>query len=254
MRNERFKRKERPLIWAHRGASGYAPENTMVSFEKAIEMGADGIELDVQLTKDGKLVVIHDEQVDRTGDATGWVKDLTFEEIRSINFNKDFPEYGRQKIPTLKEVYELLRPTELTVDCEIKTGMIFYPHIEEMVIGLAREMGMEDRILYSDFNHYSCVKLHEIDPSAYVGFLCYDGTIDAVDYCIKHGADAVHPALFNLQYPGYIERAHEAGLDINTWTVNEKEHIMLALKAGVNAIITNYPDRAMEVIRSCGDK
>ncbi len=249
MRKDRFKRKDRPLIWAHRGASGYAPENTMVSFEKAIELKADGIELDVQLTKDGQMVVIHDEQVDRTGDGTGWVKDLTFAEIRSINFNKEFPEYGRQQIPTLAEVYELMRPTGMTIDVELKTGMIFYPHLEEMVVSLTEEMGMKDVVLYSDFNHYSCMKLHEADPGAYVGFLCFDGMIEQVDYCVKHGADAVHPALFNLQYPGYIEQAHKAGLDINTWTVNEAEHIALACKAGVNAIITNYPDRAMEVIK-----
>lgn len=91
-------------IWAHRGASGYAPENTMEAFSEAVRRKADGIELDVQLTKDGEIVVIHDEKLNRVSDGSGWVKDHTLKELRKLNFNKTFPEQGAARIPTLKEV------------------------------------------------------------------------------------------------------------------------------------------------------
>ena len=94
---------ERTLVWGHRGASGYAPENTMAAFEKAVELGADGIEVDVQLTKDGELVVIHDETIDRVSDGSGWVKDYTYAKLIKHNFNRTHPEYEHAQIPTLEE-------------------------------------------------------------------------------------------------------------------------------------------------------
>lgn len=94
---------ERTLVWGHRGASGYAPENTMAAFEKAVELGADGIELDVQLTKDGELVVIHDETIDRVSDGSGWVKDYAYAKLIKHNFNRTHPEYEHAQIPTLEE-------------------------------------------------------------------------------------------------------------------------------------------------------
>ena len=167
---ENFRKKDRCLVWAHRGASGYAPENTLEAFKKAVEMGADGVELDVQLTKDDQMVVIHDELIDRTSDGRGWVKDMTLEELRKYNYNKTHPEYEHADIPTLREVYELLKPTGLTINVELKTGIVFYEELERKVIELTKEMGMEDKVLYSSFNHYTCVKLHELNPEAYVGF------------------------------------------------------------------------------------
>ena len=125
MEFEQFKKKDTPLVWAHRGASAYAPENTLEAFRLAIEQGADGIELDVQLTKDDVLVVIHDEWLDRTSDGKGWVKDYTFEELRKYNYNKTCPEFEHADIPTLREVYELIKPTDLTVNVEIKSGIVF---------------------------------------------------------------------------------------------------------------------------------
>ncbi|MCR5155002.1 MAG: glycerophosphodiester phosphodiesterase [Lachnospiraceae bacterium] len=239
----------KPLVWAHRGACGYAPENTLLSFKKAIELGADGIELDVQLTKDDVMVICHDETVDRTSDGTGWIKDLTFAELRKLNFNKTFPEQGRATIPTLEEVYALIKPTNLTINVELKTGIVFYKDLERKVIELTEKMGMADRVIYSSFNHYSCVKIHELRPETYVGFLYADGPIDMAPYAKKHGANALHPALYNLQFPNYMQDAAANGLDVNVWTVNEPEHIGLCAKMGVHAIITNYPDRVKEIIK-----
>ena len=122
---------KKTLVWAHRGASAYAPENTLEAFQKAVDLKADGIELDVQMTKDGTLVVIHDEMVDRVSGASGWVKDYTYEKLKKIDVNLRFAQYGPQYIPTLEEVCELIRPTGLTINVELKTGVIFYPEIEE---------------------------------------------------------------------------------------------------------------------------
>jgi len=107
-------------VWAHRGASGYAPENTLPAFALAVEQGADGVELDIQLTKDGQIVVIHDETIDRVSNGSGWVKDYTLSQLKKFNFNKTFPEYGFVTIPTLEEVYDLLKDTGLTVNVELK--------------------------------------------------------------------------------------------------------------------------------------
>lgn len=238
----------KPLVWAHRGASGYAPENTLAAFEKAVELGADGVELDIQLTKDDEIVVIHDEKIDRTSDGEGWVKDYTLEELRGFNYNRTKPEYEHADIPTMREVFELLKPTGLFINIEIKTGVFFYEKIEEKILALTKEMDMEDRVCYSSFNHYTVKRIHELKPDAEVGFLYADGPIDMPSYGEKHGGNALHPALYNLQYDGFIKECKEKGLKLNVWTVNEKEHMQLCCKYGVNAIITNYPDIAREVV------
>ena len=155
---------EKTKVWAHRGASGYAPENTLDAFRKAVEMGADGIELDVQMTKDGELVVIHDETIDRVSNGKGWVKDYTYEELKKFNFNKTHLEYTKEEIPTLEQVYLLIKPTNLTINVEIKTGIVFYPGIEERVLELTERLGMKERVIYSSFNHYTIRKIKELDP------------------------------------------------------------------------------------------
>ena len=129
-------------IWAHRGASGYAPENTLEAFALAVEQEADGVELDIQLTKDQRLVVIHDETLDRVSERHGYVKDFEWKELCKIPVNRTIPEYKEVFIPTLEDVYQLLKSSGLTVNVELKTGVIWYPQIEEKVLALTKEMGM----------------------------------------------------------------------------------------------------------------
>lgn len=238
----------KPLVWAHRGASGYAPENTLAAFQKAVDLGTDGVELDIQLTKDDQIVVIHDEMIDRTSDGKGWVKDYTLEELRAFNYNRTKPEYKHADIPTMREVFELLKPTGLFINIEIKTGVVFYEKIEEKILALAKEMGMEDRVCYSSFNHYTVTRIHELKPDAEVGFLYADGPIDMPSYGVKHGVNALHPALYNLQYDGFVKECKEKGLKLNVWTVNERPYMEMCCQYGVDAIITNYPDIAKEVV------
>ena len=238
----------KPLVWAQRGASGYAPENTLAAFQKAVDLGADGVELDIQLTKDDQIVVIHDETIDRTSDGKGWVKDYTLEELRAFNYNRTKPEYKHADIPTMREVFELLKPTGLFINIEIKTGVVFYEKIEEKILALTKEMGMEDRVCYSSFNHYTVTRIHELKPDAEVGFLYADGPIDMPSYGVKHGVNALHPALYNLQYDGFVKECKEKGLKLNVWTVNERPYMEMCCQYGVDAIITNYPDIAKEVV------
>lgn len=239
---------KRTLVWAHRGASGYAPENTLEAFQKAIELKADGIELDVQMTKDGQLVIIHDETVDRVSNAKGWVKDYTYDEISKLNVNKDFPDYGFVRIPTLEEVYRLMKPTELVINVELKNGIVFYDELEEKVMDLTKKMGLSERVIYSSFNHYSVMKLKKLDPGVDVGFLYEDGYLEMPEYASRHGVKALHPALYNLQYPNFIQECKDRRIAIRPWTVNEIEYMKLLCNYQVDAMITNYPDIANKVV------
>lgn len=233
---------KKTLIWAHRGASAYAPENTLAAFQQAVDLKADGIELDVQKTRDGKLVVIHDETVDRVSRASGWVKDFTYEKLRKINVNQRFPQFGMQYIPTLEEVYELLKPTKLTVNVELKTGVIFYPEIEEQVLCLTEQMGMQGRVIYSSFNHYTIRKIRQLEPNAMTGMLYQDGIIEAAKYASRVvQANALHPAIYNVQFPDFFEECHRYGLKVHVWTVNEEQYMRLLCENDADAMITNDP-------------
>ena len=125
-------------IWAHRGASAYAPENTLEAIELALRMGADGIELDVHRTRDGKLVVIHDETVDRTSNGSGYVKDMTCAELKKLDFSNGFEKYRGARIPTLKEVYGMLRSTQALINVEIKCTICSWNAARPL---LRRELG-----------------------------------------------------------------------------------------------------------------
>ncbi|MDE6182363.1 MAG: glycerophosphodiester phosphodiesterase, partial [Eubacteriales bacterium] len=142
-------------IFAHRGASAYAPENTMEAFKLAIKQNADGIEIDVHLTKDNHVVVIHDETIDRVSNGKGFVRDYTLEELRQFSYNYNFNQYENVKIPTLEDVLELIKPTNLILNIELKTNFLWYENIEEIVLSIVDKFEMQDRIIYSSFNHYS---------------------------------------------------------------------------------------------------
>lgn len=239
---------KKTLVWAHRGASAYAPENTLEAFSQAVEQKADGIELDVQKTKDGRLVVIHDETLDRVSRATGWVKDFTYEKLKKVNVNQHFLQLGPQYVPTLEEVYDLIRPTDLTVNVELKTGVVFYPEIEEQVLAVTEQMGMQERVIYSSFNHYTIRKIRQLKPDARTGMLYQDGLIGAAAYASKTlQADALHPAIYHVQYPDFFEECRRYRLKVHVWTVNEEPHMRLLCENSVDAMITNDPKLARAV-------
>jgi len=239
-------------VWAHRGASGwdvqYAPENTMPAFEKAVEMGADGIELDVQLTKDGKIVIIHDETINRVSDGEGWVKDFTLKELKKFSFSKIHPEYGFVEIPTLEEFFEMMQGNNLDINIELKTGFIFYEGLEEKTAALAKKMRMEERIIYSSFNHYSVQKIKKLAPMSKTGLLFTDGFIGVPVYGKNLEVNALHPRRHLLQYPGFIEECKRQNLELNVWTVDAKIDMKKMCELSVDAFITDCPDHGRRIV------
>lgn len=233
-------------VWAHRGASGYRPENTMEAFELAIKQGADGIELDVHTTADGKVVVIHDETLDRVTNTSGVIWEKTLAELKSLNICAE--KYGEGfRIPTLSEVLDLMRKTDMMINIELKNSIYRYDGMEEKVMEMVKEMQMEDQIIYSTFNHYSLVKLKELNPNVKTGALISDGLVDAVPYIKKLGVDAIHPAIYHLLYPHFVEDVKKAGLDLHVWTADEPMHIHMIKDIGAQAVITDFPDRAIAI-------
>lgn len=236
-------------ICGHRGASGYAPENTLEAFQLAAEQGADAVELDVHLTRDGALLVAHDEKIDRVSDGTGLIAEQTLAQLKKFNFNRLHPEYENAKAPTLSEVYELLKPLGLVINVELKTGINPYPGIEEKALELAAKMGMEDRVLYSSFNHASLERLQALKPDAYCGAL-YDGILlRPWRYARDNKLNALHPHYRNVIFlPEYCRKAHKAGIEVNVWTVNSEREMKAMIEAEVDMMITNYPDRARAML------
>ncbi|MCQ2484239.1 MAG: glycerophosphodiester phosphodiesterase [Clostridia bacterium] len=236
---------------AHRGFSGKYPENTMLAFRKAVEIGADGIELDVQYTKDRQLVIIHDESVDRTCDGKGLVADMTLEELRKLDASAGFRGiYGINRIPTLREYFELVAPLKgFVTNIELKTGINEYDGIEQMVCDMIKEFGLEDRIIISSFNHFSVARFKALCPEMKCGFLEGDWIIDFGAYAKKNGADFVHPR-YNTVTDETAAEILSNGIGINTWTVNTEDEVRRLYKLGVNSVIGNYPDMAKEVIET----
>ena len=240
-------------IWAHRGASGTYPENTLEAFQAAVDAGADGIELDIQLTSDGEIVVCHDETIDRTSEGTGFIKDMTLAQLKELDFSRTHPEHGPCRIPTMREVFQLIQPTSLVINIELKTGMFDYDGIEEKITALTEEFSMNERVIYSSFNHLSILHLKEICPKAHTAFLYADGPVDMPSYAARYGVEAIHPWYWNLRWPDLKKDCDEAGLKIHAWTVNTEEEALTCLKEGIDALITNYPEQ-MLAIRSKFEK
>ena len=234
-------------VFGHRGASGYAPENTLEAFELAAKMGADGVELDVQIAKDGELVVAHDETIDRVANGQGLICELTTAQMKRLRFNKTHPEYENATIPTLREVCELLRPTGLWINIELKNSRIFYESLEEKCVKLVYETGMAGRVFYSSFNHHSMRHMKQIDPALCCGLLYEATMIEPWRYAHALGMDAIHPHFSELQIPEEAAQAHALGLKVNVWTANTEREIRDSLLAGADTVISNYPDRALAV-------
>jgi glycerophosphoryl diester phosphodiesterase len=241
------------FIYAHRGASGHAPENTLEAFALAVSMGADGVELDVHISADGELIVIHDEKVDRTTNGTGYVKDMTLQQLKALDASNGKEGYQGAKIPTLAEVYDLLRDTGLHVNVEIKTDQIMYPDIEKKCLEMEREKGMEGRVIYSSFNHYTIANLLRLNPNAKTGLLYMSGLYQPWTYAKSVGATHIHPFFPSIFLPDLPQGCAENGVGINLWTVNDPKVMALCVQCGAG-IITDYPDVAVQVRRKASEK
>ena len=245
---------KQPVVFAHRGASAYAPENTMASFRKALEMGAGGIELDVQASSDGHLVVIHDEAVDRVSNGKGMIRDKTLMELKSLDFGSWHSQnYKNERIPELFEVLELLASGNVILNIEIKNGPVFYPGIEQKVADAVKSYGMVNRTIISSFNHYSLVKIRKADPEMRTAILYVAGLYEPWVYAKHVGAEAINPLFYNI-VPEVMKGCIENGIKVNPFTVDGPEHIKSMALAGVDGIITNVPDVAIKTINELGGK
>ena len=238
-------------IFAHRGASAYAPENTLPVFQLAIDQGADGIELDVHLTADLQPVVLHDSALMRTAGVSGVVEDFTLDELRTFDFGyatKFGSLFAGTQIPTLRQVFDLLAPTDLELNIELKEVTRTRAKIYlETLVRETQNSGMAERVCFSSFDHLALVELLSLFPSAKIAPLYSETMLHPWDYAKSMNADGIHPAYKQLfVFPEYLTLCHSHGITVRTWTVDDAETISALVHMGVDAIITNKPDIAKQ--------
>lgn len=235
---------ERGRVWivGHRGAMGYCPENTLVSFERGLELGADWIELDVHLSKDGALIVIHDETLDRTTNGHGLVRDHTLTQLRSLDAGNG------QKLLTLDEVLDWARRRDTLLDIEIKNAPVFYPGIEDKVVQAIYAAGMVDQLIVISFDHAAVKRVKELEPNIATGVLyACKPTDGGVSLASAAQADAVLPHWAYVTQED-VSAAHAAGLAVAPWASSDPAVLKGLVHAGVDAIGTNHPDVLKQVL------
>jgi glycerophosphoryl diester phosphodiesterase len=254
----------KPINVSHRGASGHAPEHTFAAYDLAQIMRADYIELDLQMTKDGELIAMHDETVDRTTRGNGLIKDLTLKQIKKLDagawFNETYPEKAKPEylglqVPTLKEILEQ-HGKDARFYIETKSPEV-YPGMEEKLLELLSQYHLigDDQqpgnILIQSFSAESLKKIHELNDripliqllSYYAPAVITDQEIEKIkSYAVGIG---MH---YTAISPGYVKKVTDAGLLVYPYTVNEKEDMEMLLEWGVTGMFTNYPDRLNEII------
>ncbi len=228
---------------AHRGFSSRYPENTMLAFERALALGADGAEFDVQLTKDGVPVVIHDESLQRTAGDSRLVKDLTLEELRQLDVSYRFAgTVPAQRIPTLDEYCSLVKDRDFWSILEFKTAIFEYDGIERQVIDMIRRFGLEERIVLSSFNHYTLLRCKAIAPELPCGILYECRIAEPQDYCLRLGMQYLHPD-YRFLDDAELQKYERAGVMASPWTVDGESDIRYLLgQSDIFAIMSNKPD------------
>jgi glycerophosphoryl diester phosphodiesterase len=249
----RFLDRERILNLAHRGASAVTPPNTLAAFEKAAELGADGVELDVHLSADGVPVVIHDFTVDGTTDGTGRVDHLALAQLRELDAGSSFdPMFRGERIPTLEQVLETVG-RHLLLNIELKTTSLWDNGLERAVVAQVENHGLDDgRVLFSSFNHIALRRAKKIAPHIPVGLLhAPDLPLPLrqlwLSPFVPH--EARHPK-HTMVNTAYVTQAHRRDLLVNTWTVDEPVEMIRLIDLGVDCIITNRPDVLRPIIET----
>jgi glycerophosphoryl diester phosphodiesterase len=240
----------KPLIFAHRGVKSTHPENTMIAFQEAAKVGADGIELDVQLSKDGEVIVIHDETLDRTTTGSGAVLEYTLEELKKVDAGNTFNiTFKGEQIPTLREVFEWAMTNNLLVNVELKNDVIQYAQLEEKVIALINEFKLNNRIILSSFNHQSVAQLSRLSPELEHGLLYENKGESIIKDIQQSGANGFHPD-FKWLTKEMVQDVHNAGYVVRPYTVNSMEDVQRMIEYGVDVIITDYPEQAKALLHA----
>jgi glycerophosphoryl diester phosphodiesterase len=236
-------------IFGHRGAAGTFPENTMISFQEAARVGADGIELDVHMSKDGELIVIHDETVDRTSDAKGYVRDLMYAQIRKIDASYKFKKkYGFCPIPALNEVLEWAAEFPLKVNIELKNNVFEYPYLEMKVIDLIYKLNMKDHVILSSFNHNSIARILSMDSTIETAILYSLQMYEPWNYAKHMSVKGLHPNHRTLN-DIVVHAARSEQLAVRPYTVNDVELMKRMRDFGCDALITDYPEKAVKLLK-----
>ncbi|GGA67691.1 glycerophosphodiester phosphodiesterase [Ornithinibacillus halotolerans] len=232
-------------IIAHRGASKLAPENTMYAFELAYKLGAEGIETDVQLTKDHIPVLIHDETVKRTTNGTGYVKDYTYEELKELDAGSWFSaEFKEARIITLDSFLQWVKPKDLYINIELKNNKIDYPNLEAIVFDHLKQHRILERTTLSTFNPNSVQRLKNYKEAVEIAFLTSKRHPNLIDYAKELGANALH-IKYRLVQELLIEQAHNAGMPVRVYTVNKLKQMMHCFRTNCDGIFTDVPFKAM---------
>lgn len=232
-------------IIGHRGAKAYYPENTLLSFQKALEMGADGIELDIHYTKDGEIVVFHDFTLDRMTGAEGNIYDWTLEALQDLTVEA----YGQtDEIPTLEAVLQALLEfqeetgKEVVLNVELKAGSAMYKGIEARTVALCDRYLKRSQVIYSSFDHYALKTIKELGEDLQIGILTMAGMVAPWTYVQALGADFYHPYYMTLMGYDVLKGLTDEEIPINAYTVNETEAAKPLLQAGIAGLITDVPD------------
>lgn len=235
-------------IFAHRGASADFPENTMAAFREAVRLQVDGIETDVQMTKDGELVLCHDEQLERTTNGRGWVGSYSYADLCTLSAGSWFGErFIQERIPRLRDLLELCAPSGCIVNLELKNYLVRYPGMEEKVLEEVSRFYSLDKVLISSFSHPSLVKIKSLEPKCRTGVLVCCELYQPDSYAAACKAEALHPDFMTVT-PEYVELAHRAGLQVNVYTVDATEDILRMESLGVDVVMTNCPQRALHTL------
>ena len=239
-------------VFAHRGASGDYAENTILSFKKALDLNVYGLELDVHKCMDGNLVVIHDEDIQRTFKGKGLIKDYTLRELKKFDCRKfEFIKNLDCKIPTLREVFELIKDIDIILNIEAKTDLIHYD-LEQDVLNLIKEYNFEDKILISSFNHHSLKIFKSLNNNIKYGAL-YDSKKDympynnVVDHAKKLGVYSINLSK-DLVSKEIVDLAHKNNLKVFVYTVNSPIIMRKMINFNVDGVFSDYPDLMSEII------
>ncbi len=236
----------RVLNIAHRGFSGKYPENTNIAFVKALTEGyCDGIEVDIHMTKDGKLVIIHDNKLDRTTTGTGFIKDYTLQEVLQFDAGVKYnPKYKGEKISSIELALDLVKKYNVRLYIEIKNSEDEYKGIEEKVVEIVKELGVQNKVVVHSYNGESVKRVKLLDSQIKTGLLCKEVPWDIRNY---RYADAICFSYESATLEA-IETIHSIGKKVTVWTVDEISDMKKMMDIGVDAIITNYPDTLNDII------
>lgn len=230
--------------FAHRGSLTEAPENTLLAMKKALEHGARGIELDVQLTKDKQLIVIHDHHFKRLNKhITGRINEYTLAEIKDIDIGSQFSdEFAGETLATLDEVLELV-PPDIVLNIEIKNIPLLHEGIEDILVDTLKNHLREDNVIISSFDHMALEKVQKRAPHLPIGLLFYYRFIRPWEYAKQTGLDvySIHPNAVYLD-KGFIDACHASGYKVFPFTVNREEDYRKLVDAGVDGVFSNNPD------------